>query len=59
MKTTHKLTLAVLAGVVIGVAGATAIHAQQEKVPPGYVIAEVDVTDPRPYRNTRRRCRRR
>jgi uncharacterized protein (DUF1330 family) len=46
MKTNHKLTLAVLAGVAIGVAGATAIHAQQEKVPPGYVIAEVDVTDP-------------
>jgi len=46
MKTNHKLTLAVLAGVSIGVAGAQAVHAQQPKVPPGYVIAEVDVTDP-------------
>jgi uncharacterized protein (DUF1330 family) len=46
MKTNHKLALAVLAGVTIGVAGATAIHAQQAKTPPGYVIAEVDVTDP-------------
>jgi uncharacterized protein (DUF1330 family) len=46
MKTNHKLALAVLAGVAIGVAGATAIHAQQVKAPPAYVIAEVDVTDP-------------
>ena len=46
MKTNHKLALAALAGISIGVAGAEAIHAQQEKMPPGYVIAEVDVTDP-------------
>jgi uncharacterized protein (DUF1330 family) len=46
MKSNHKLALAVLGGVSIGVAGATAIHAQQAKVPPGYVIAEVDITDP-------------
>jgi uncharacterized protein (DUF1330 family) len=44
MKTNHKLPLAVLAGVLIGVAGG-AIHAQQAKTPPGYVIAEVEVTD--------------
>jgi uncharacterized protein (DUF1330 family) len=46
MKTNHKLTLAVLAGVLIGVSGAQAIHAQQAKAPPAYVMAEVDVTDP-------------
>lgn len=46
MKTNRKMALAVLAGVLIGVAGATAIHAQQAKTPPGYVIAELDVTDP-------------
>jgi uncharacterized protein (DUF1330 family) len=46
MKTHLKLALAVLAGVSIGVAGAAAIHAQQTKTPPGYVIAEVEVTDP-------------
>jgi len=46
MKTNHKLVLAVLAGVSIGVAGAKVIHAQQVKTPPAYVIAEVDVTDP-------------
>jgi uncharacterized protein (DUF1330 family) len=45
MKTNHKLTLAVLAGVSIGVSGAEAIHAQQAKAPPGYFIAEVEVTD--------------
>ena len=45
MKTNHKLALAVLAGVSIGVAGAEAIHAQQVKAPPAYVIAEVEVTD--------------
>jgi uncharacterized protein (DUF1330 family) len=46
MKTQLKLALAVLAGVSIGVVGAAAIHAQQTKTPPGYVIAEVEVTDP-------------
>ncbi|MFZ0819238.1 MAG: DUF1330 domain-containing protein [Candidatus Acidiferrales bacterium] len=42
MNANHKLALAVLAGVSIGVAGATAIHARQVKVPPAYVISEVD-----------------
>src|SRR5882672_8033791 len=46
MKTNHKLMIAVLVGAVIGVAGATVIHARQVKVLPGYVVAEVDVTDP-------------
>jgi uncharacterized protein (DUF1330 family) len=46
MKTNHKLTLAVLAGVLIGAGGAKAIYAQQAKAAPGYVIAEIDVTDP-------------
>jgi uncharacterized protein (DUF1330 family) len=46
MKTYYKLALAVLAGLLIGVAGARAIHAQQGKTPPAYVIAEVEVTDP-------------
>lgn len=46
MKTNHKLALAVLAGVLIGIAGATAIYGQQIKTPPAYVMAEVQVTDP-------------
>jgi uncharacterized protein (DUF1330 family) len=46
MKTNHKLALAVLAGVAIGVAGDRAIHALQVRTPHAYVIAEVDVTDP-------------
>jgi uncharacterized protein (DUF1330 family) len=45
VKTNYKLALSVLAGVVMGVAGVK-IHAQQVKTAPGYVIAEVDVTDP-------------
>jgi uncharacterized protein (DUF1330 family) len=45
MKTDYKLALAMLAGVLIGVAGAKAIRAQQVKIPPAYVIAEVDVLD--------------
>lgn len=46
MKTNLKLALAVLAGLLIGIAGARAIHAQQPKTAPGYIIAEVEVTDP-------------
>lgn len=45
MKMNHKLILAVLAGVAMGVLGAMAIHAQQAKKAPGYVVAEVDVHD--------------
>jgi uncharacterized protein (DUF1330 family) len=45
MKTNYKLALAVLAGVAIGVLGAMAIHAQEAKKGPGYVIAEVEVHD--------------
>jgi len=46
MKTNYKVALASLAGILIGVAGAKAIPAQQVKTPPGYLIAEVEVTDP-------------
>ena len=46
MKTNCKLVLAMLAGVLISIAGARLIHAQQVKTPPAYVIAEVEVTDP-------------
>lgn len=42
MKTNHKLALAALAGVSIGLAAAQVIHAQQVKTPPAYVIAEVE-----------------
>ncbi len=50
MKSNYKLGVAVLAGISIGVAGEHAIHAQQVKTPPGYVIAEVDVTDPEAFK---------
>ena len=50
MKSNHKLAVAVLAGISIGVAGAHAIRAQQVKPALGYVIAEVDVTDPDTYK---------
>ena len=46
MRTNLNLVLAALGGVVIGVGGAKAMHGQQVKAPPAYIIAEVDVTDP-------------
>lgn len=46
MKINYKIALGVLAGAVIGIAGATVMHARQMKMLPGYVVAEVDVTDP-------------
>jgi uncharacterized protein (DUF1330 family) len=46
MKTNHKLALAVLAGMAVGVAGGVRIQARQMKGGPGYVVAEVDVKDP-------------
>lgn len=46
MRKNPKLVLAALVGLAIGVAGAEVIRAQQAKVAPGYIIAEVEVTDP-------------
>src|SRR5437588_7563247 len=46
MKTNLKLALALVAGVSIGAVATTVIQAQQAKTPPGYLIAEVEVTDP-------------
>jgi uncharacterized protein (DUF1330 family) len=46
MKTNYKFMLAVLAGLAIGAAGGRAIHAQQAKSPPAYLISEADaITD--------------
>src|SRR5258707_15781350 len=45
MRPNHKLMLVLLAGVALGVAGATAIQAQQAKPAPGYVIAGVEGND--------------
>jgi uncharacterized protein (DUF1330 family) len=50
MKTNHKLALAVLIGVAIGVAGSVSIHARQMKAAPGYVIAQVEVKDPATFK---------
>ncbi len=50
MKTNYKIILGMLAGAVIGVTGARMIRAQQAKVLPGYVVAEVDVTDPATFK---------
>jgi len=46
MKTNYKLALVALVGVLIGAAGGWAIHSQQVKTPPAYVISEADaITD--------------
>lgn len=45
MKANYKLILATLVGAAIGAMGAAAIYARPAAVP-GYVVAEVDITDP-------------
>lgn len=45
MRANYKVGLALLAGAILGVLGTMAIHAQEAKKGPGYVIAEVDVHD--------------
>lgn len=42
MKTAQKVILALLGGIGIGAGAGEALHAQQQKSPPGYVIAEVE-----------------
>jgi uncharacterized protein (DUF1330 family) len=46
MKATPKLAFAVLVGVSIGMIGGISIRGQQAGTPPGYLIAEAEVTDP-------------
>lgn len=46
MKIKFKVALAVLAGILIGVAAGRMMHAQQAKTAPGYIMAEVEVIDP-------------
>jgi uncharacterized protein (DUF1330 family) len=45
VKITGKIAVAVLAGILVGVAGTVAIRAQQTKTAPGYVVAEGEVHD--------------
>ena len=45
MNTNGNLALAVLAGISIGAVSVMAIHAQEAKTPPAYMIAETDVAD--------------
>jgi uncharacterized protein (DUF1330 family) len=45
MNTKGNLALAVLAGISIGALSVMAIHAQEVKTPPAYLIAETEVTD--------------
>ena len=42
MKATATLTLVLLGGIAIGIAGAAVIHAQQAPTAPAYIIAEVE-----------------
>jgi uncharacterized protein (DUF1330 family) len=46
MQTRHAFVLTLLAGAVIGAVATSAIHAQQAKPLPAYVVAELEVTDP-------------
>ncbi len=47
MKSNSKLLVGALAGLLIGAAGNRAIHGQQVKTPPVYLISEADaITDP-------------
>ena len=46
MRLNYRIALVLLAGILIGVAGARIVHAQQTGTAPAYVIAEVEITDP-------------
>jgi len=47
VKSNYRLFIGVVAGVLVGAVGNNAVHSQQVKTPPVYVISEADaVTDP-------------
>jgi uncharacterized protein (DUF1330 family) len=50
MKGGYNSFLILAAGVTIGLAASGAIRAQQAKTPAGYVVAEVNVTDPATFK---------
>ena len=54
-----NLVLAVLAGISIGAASVMAVHAQEAKMPPAYLIAETEVTDRAVFQKYDRRFRKR
>lgn len=46
MKSNYKVLIGIVAGVLLGAGGSNAIHGQQVKTPPAYVISEADaITD--------------
>ena len=45
MNMNGNLALALLAGISIGAVSVMAVHAQEAKTPPAYLIAETEVTD--------------
>jgi uncharacterized protein (DUF1330 family) len=47
MKANHKLAIALLAGAAVGALAMQGLHAQAK--PTGYVVAEIDVTNPDAY----------
>jgi hypothetical protein len=51
MNTKGNLALAVLAGISIGAVSVMAVHAQEAKTPPAYLIAETEVTDRAGFQN--------
>lgn len=47
MKSNYKLFIGIIAGLLLGAVGNIAIHGQQVKTPPVYLISEADaITDP-------------
>jgi uncharacterized protein (DUF1330 family) len=49
MKPNQKLALGVLIGAMVSFAASQALHAREDKAAPGYIVAEIDVTDPTTY----------
>src|SRR5215813_8800184 len=45
MNTRGNMAMALLAGISIGAVSVIAVHAQEVKTPPAYLIAETEVTD--------------
>ena len=50
MRRSYNSVLFLAAGIAIGLAASSAIRAQQPKPPAGYLIAEVNVTDPATFK---------
>jgi uncharacterized protein (DUF1330 family) len=56
MKAVQRIAITATSGVLVGALGATLLHAQASKAPPGYVVVEFTVKEPDAFKDYSQRA---